>query len=493
MILGLLPLIIFGVYVTSIKKISIKNPVTCEQRITCLNCNLLIISADSLRADHVSEYGYTRNTTPNFDNLAKTGALFTNYFTTAFLTPISEMSLHTGMYPSTTQYKKFEAPMSDKYLTVAQILKNDSYYTFAMHSSPEFTHYPYVKKSFERGFDYYNSFEPKLKVLDIRKTPDSDSFAEMLDSVKEKKFFGWITYGGIHWPYGYSSKNVYGDTEYNGYLKGERLDWSVFQNIYNGTVYPQRTKLTAKDHQYIIDMYDNGVKQFDNYLGELMKTLKKKGLLENTIVVISSEHGESLGERGYYAHYDIFDEQINTPLLIIYPNSKNKTISTMVSSVDVLPTTLELLGIGIPAQVQGKSVIPQICGDENNSRNEVFIERSPTWEEGPLRMNTVSRGIDIGENARDIAIRNKDWKLILRYSRERMEKESWWAYISGKKINIPQKELYNLKSDPHEKKNVILDYPEIVKDLEDKLKKWDLESTQTNKDGNEYPMIQQYF
>jgi arylsulfatase A-like enzyme len=444
----------------------------------CTNCNVILISVDSLRADHVNTYGYARATTPNFDRISQSGALFLNYFTTSFLTPVSEASVHTGMYPSSNGVTNFDTVLPKNKLTLAQYLKNLEYNTFAVLSSPEFEVNPALKESFSAGFDSYNYFN-LTEVSDSpgsikRQYPTLDTYNSFLS---DKKFFLWLAVGGVHWPYGDGVKNIYADENYQGVFKNKKLDWNEFQNVYQGKYYPQGENIQAIDTQYVWDMYDNGVQAFDVFLGQVLSNLENRDLLKNTIIIIQSEHGEGLGENGYFAHYDVLDTQIHTPLLIIGPTVKDKQrIEAMSSSVDIFPTLVELLGESLPKQLQGKSFASLITGRQSSVvSNEIFTERNPLWEEAHLgiRNSLTERGISVVSGKyNDIAIRTTQWKYILRLSKNRMQQISWWQTVTGKTLHFPSAELYDLKNDPLETKNVIEMHPEIASDLRKKLEAW---------------------
>ncbi len=475
-----------------------KGVFSCARKTPCLNCNLLLISVDSLRADHVGVLGYKRDTTPNVDNLAKEGVLFTNYFTTAFLTPISEMSLHTGMYPSSSKMDSFTNVMPESHLTLAQILKNDGYKTFAGHSSPEFMAFNAVNESFNRGYDVYDVINPNKQTVNvsIRQIPPIGMFGNLLDknSTTNNKFFGWITIGQVHWPYGQTVPNIFADPNYNGVFKNQLLAWNIFQSIYQGVLYPDKTTITNADARYVVDMYDNGVRSFDNFVGEVAAELDKRHLRDHTIIVIVSEHGEDLGEHGYFGHYDVMDTQVHTPLIIIYPNTQPKTILSEVSSVDVLPTILEMLGINKPPQIQGRSTVPLICGDEKDNRDVVYIERVPLWEQSVIAGQVSLRGgIASGVGDKDIAIRTPRWKYIKRYSKDVMEKISWWGLISGQKISIPGQELYDIVNDPLELHNVAGKNPRITANFNAEVSAWLQSIENITSKVKEYPKIQDYF
>lgn len=450
----------------------------------CASCNILLISVDSLRADHVGALGYARNTTPHFDVLAKRGALFSNYFTTSFLTPVAEMSLHTGLYPSGHQVQNFDMALASSTQTLAEYAKGKNYRTSAILSSPEFSINPVLKESFARGFDTYDAVGdagdgvPLGKFSNRRTYPTMERLAQEFTQFRQDKFFLWLPVGGIHWPYGRGVQNVFADEAYDGYFKGRSLDWQEFQHIYDGQVYPKRTALSDADRQYVIDQYDNGVRAFDDFLGEVMAQLDARGLLANTIVIVASEHGEDLGEHGYIAHYDVLDTQIHTPLLVVWPGApvEGSTVTSFASPVDIFPTIKAMLVDTTPDTMQGNSLAPILSGKEADGlRKTAYIERSPLWEEAhnELRANLEKRGIPVVSGQyEDIAIRTPEWKYILRLAGERMQEISWWGTLTDKKVVVPDAELYDLRSDPLEMVNVADAHPNESEVLRAELLKW---------------------
>lgn len=185
-------------------------------------------------------------------------------------------------------------------------------------------------------------------------------------------------------------------------------------------------------------------------------------------------------ENGYIAHYDILDNQIHVPLLILSPCLKQGVkISSLAGSFDIFPTIAEMIGGASPAGIHGKSLLPLMNSQEADGlRQEIFIERIPLWEEtlaGGIYMGEAlkQKGIEIGsERHKDIAVRTPKWKYIWRMSKEQMEKISRWQFASGKKIEIPEAELYDLQNDPLETKNVIDQYPAEAAQLRKKLEEW---------------------
>lgn len=496
-----------GFFTISGKKSGNKESVAGNNAL-CKNCNVILLSVDSLRADHIGAFGYPRDTTPNFDTFTKKGALFLNYFTTSFLTPVTEMSVHTGLYPTAHGTTNFDTILPQNRKTIAEHLKNKGYKTSAILSSPEFFETnPALKQSFSRGFDNY-------EYLEARQLPPRERVSSELDSLGDKKFFLWLPIGVVHWPYGENSENIYADRSYDGILKNKTLDWTVFQDIYQGIVYPSyeeslaaeyarsnlansvqtpgalfgniyqklltpnTRELQATDVQYVRDKYDNGVRAFDAFFGQLIGELERRNLLSNTIVIVESEHGEDLGEHGYFAHYDVLDTQIHTPLFIFVPTiQKESKISSLVSPVDVFPTIIDLLDDDtVSHKIQGKSLVPLIDGREQDGlRQKIFTERNPLWEEAHkgIRTSLENSGIKVvsGKN-KDIAIRTPEWKYILRTARDRVERISWWKTLTGKPVVVPEAELYDLISDPGETNNVIDMRPDVAASLRTELEDW---------------------
>ncbi len=185
--------------------------------------------------------------------------------------------------------------------------------------------------------------------------------------------------------------------------------------------------------------------------------MEQRGLLKNTVVIFESEHGESLGERKYIAHYDIYDEGVHVPLVIRSPRlGAGRRVPSLASSVDVFPTILEHLDIPLPTYpIDGLSLIDhkQSRPEPANPRDFVLLNRVPLWE-SVLRVdkeNSIfSEFKKINDEAlvKDYGIRTQDSSLIHRRARFVEELYSSWTFISGKKITRPEFEFYDLVSDP---------------------------------------------
>lgn len=467
--------------------------------------NLILISVDSLRSDHVSAYGYSRKTTPNIDSLAQEGVLFKNYISQAYLTPISEMAVHTSLYPSSSGISGFDAVLPKNFLTLSQILKVYGYRTAAFGNSPEYVVYPALKVSFDRGFDLYDIQPYREKLVNQK---------NILDFVKKENkspFFLWLPLGSVHYEFGKFSKK-FGDLGYTGPTKEIGKNWpnKVFPWLYNNVFYEakdgkivKKIDLNNNDIQYVIDRYDDDIFATDKWIGDLLVQLKNAGLDNYTIVIVQSEHGEDLNEHGYMWHYDIFDTTLKTPLIIknLGLIKNNLVIENQVQGIDLLPTILDFLNIPKPSQLEGFSLLPLITGKvAKNTKDYIFVERTPLWERVMFQFHNLSKDeealskIKTSSNSikkeianyykketldliqsrpyfdqKDVAVRTNNWKLIYRKSKDFQERYSWWNVLSGSIKKIDEFELYDLKSDPSEKENVIEKYPDVAKDLKQKL------------------------
>lgn len=453
---------------------------SCLESIVCPDCNVILLSVDSLRADHTSLLGYHRDTTPFLKELANKSQVFSQYITTTHLTITTEMSLHTGMYPSSSGFTQFDSTLREGIDTIASVLRRNGFRTYAAHSSPEFLDRPEVARSFRKDYHWYMP-------LDQRRATGKnlDYLDSIITDIRDNKFLLWVTIGSVHWPFGYGLPNVFADPDYQGYWSNKVVGFPEVQYIYDRVKYPndqetQQTPMTDADLHHVIDMYDNGIRDFDVFVSEFMNVLKRRGIDEKTILVISSEHGEDMHDHKYFAHYDIHDSQIHTPLLMYVPGYQTPhVVDTPTSTVDVLPTILHILGIYPPAQTQGQTMLPYLCQDRPPEPDRyTFTERVPQWErviwERPAMEPYRDEILKFRPDEHDIAIRSSEWKYVIRRSAPFLRNISWWSATAGITMNYPPEELFRLSVDPGETVNVAAQYPDIVNDLRSRLLiQWD--------------------
>jgi arylsulfatase A-like enzyme len=487
--------------------------------------NVLMISVDILRPDHLGAYGYKRGTSPNIDKLAKQSVLFENAIAQSYLTPVAHMSVITGQYPRVHGMVSFEVHKNQvEEHTIPQILNHFGYETAAFMSSPEF----FMRFDAETGanvnprdifsdhFNYYGRTLPDSSGS-VRVNP-TDAI-DWLKKNKDKKFFLWVETGMLHPPYAQTVPEPYksqfdppaytpfyesiplrkGGLNYTG-VPTEAL-FHVYKGIYNLDFKPVYT-LSEKDVSFINGRYDSGIYYTDRFIGDLMKQLDDLKLSGKTLVIFHSIHGESLGEHGYFFHHDIFDTEVKTALMFRLPGNERAgtRVKHQVQSIDIMPTLLEYLQIPIDEEGQGVSLLPLVKGDEAGFTGSeyAYIDRLPWWEYvlgGWHLEHQAEREAQYTalENERMkayrtllhdkigggkyppecIAIRTNNWKLILRKKWELLESISWWNFISGIKYPVEPVELYDLIRDPLEQKNVAMEHPQVVEKLKVKLLEWD--------------------
>ncbi len=306
--------------------------------------NLVIITIDTLRPDHLGCYGYKPIQTPNIDRLASEGVRFKTVVSQVPLTLPSHCSLMTGTYPAFHGVRdNVGFKLSNSKITLAKILKTQGYQTGAFVGA-------YVLNSkfgLNQGFDYYDdniqgssTAGPVVNLNQVeRRAGEVVSHATgWLKGHIQSSFFIWIHLYDPHDPYEPPS--------------------------------PFRERYKSKP-------YDGEIAYTDQELGKFLDLLRQQQLSQNTVVVLAGDHGESFGEHQEWTHgYFIYDTTILVPL-IIKPTQKEmsgKVVSEQVSLVDVAPTVLQLLGLPRPAELQGRGMLGLMLGKQRDWPRQAYSE-----------------------------------------------------------------------------------------------------------------------
>lgn len=316
--------------------------------------NVIVITMDTTRADHLRCYGYDQIHTPNIDALAREGVLFEEAFSVQPVTLPSHCSIMTGRYPfhhSVRDNNIYKLP--DTEWTLAEMLAAEGYLTTAFIGSFILTH----EFGLDQGFHFYNDefMKPKQKgqlPVDRRASEVSFLADEWLTAVKDeiihRPFFLWLHYYDPHADY--------------------------------DPPHPYRTAYS--------NPYDGEIAYLDEWLGYVFNSLKSRGLWDNTIIVLTGDHGESLGEYNEMTHgMFIYRPTTHVPLIVRYPTAipAGKRIVDRVSSVDIVPTVLSLLGIHRDVSFDGLDLNPLIRSNatmpSRSIYSEVFIPRGFNWSE----------------------------------------------------------------------------------------------------------------
>jgi arylsulfatase A-like enzyme len=412
--------------------------------------NLLLITIDALRADHLTCLGYSRKITPNLDYFADNGVLFTQAISTSHMTPTSFVSMLTSTFPLMNG-GWFD--ISKRGITLPLVLKAHGYHIAAFLSNPWLTsHYGYHK-----GFDVFdNSISESgmvMKVLGklIRKhiqvTPP---FAKAQELNKKgikwlhdnrDNFFLWLHYMDVHGPYGLLRNSI---SLYRSLLRmrvNQALGRSTYRAMKSNSLMPKG------GINRFIDLYDAQIRYVDKMFGYLLHKLMELDILKDTLVVVTADHGQQFMEHGYYGHHSgLYDELIHVPLIIIGPRLKSQIITQQVSLLDLAPTILDMAGIEKPKAFLGDSLLGLMRGSSSEGGRLGAISETDV----PLGMSRL-RGNQkrLDAKLRVISFRTDKWKYI---------------YTEG-----GQDELYCLSTDPGERENLIDVEPEVATELRSKI------------------------
>jgi arylsulfatase len=300
--------------------------------------NIILITIDALRPDHLGCYGYQRNTSPNIDRLAKEGVLFLNCYATSFTTVYSFPAFLTGRYLTikTRDSLLFHNILDKEFTTLSEYLKNFGYYTAAFLNNGHLV----IEKGFEQGFDIYENLYSYENAEE-----KSNRVKNFLNNYSNNKpFFIWIHFLDTHSPYSSGEKyfKIFEkDRLYKENDKILKLNPNKSSSVFTSQGYIPR--ITFHEDKYnlnhYIAYYDSEIRYTDFYIGRLLEDIK-----ENTLIILSADHGEFLGEHGIYFQHGInlYDEVLHIPLIIKDMNSftEGRRIPKVVSSVDVVPTIL---------------------------------------------------------------------------------------------------------------------------------------------------------
>lgn len=364
----------------------------------CPGRNVLLITLDTTRADHLPMYGYTKVRTPNLDALASSGFVFEDAISHAPITLTSHASILTGRLPiAHGVHDNSGYFLALKVKTLAEVLKDNGYSTGAFVSAFILD----SRRQLNQGFDTYNDYFGGRENEDInpreiqRRGEDTEIEASnWLEKQSGKKWFLWVHFYDPHDPYNPPE--------------------------------PYRTEYAERP-------YDGEIAYTDEVVGKLLQKVDSIGAGNNTVIVLTADHGESLGEHREETHaMFLYNSTQHVPLIIRVPGTRSRRISGIVRHIDLAPTILDFLGLQPPAEMQGASLTPVINGREKNNRGAFAESRYADIHYGwsPLQSLTIDQ---------------------------------------YKYIDAPHPELYEWKKDREEKKNLIQKKATVAKVLKERL------------------------
>lgn len=398
--------------------------------------NLLLLGIDSLRADHMSLHGYHRLTTPHIDKLAAGGAVFEKAYSPSIPTSPGYSSMFTGMdvFGTDVVALRHEGPLGSHVKTLAEVLEDEGYNTTCVGFSGN---------PASRGFQNYIDFSGWGSWEEGRSHKAENLNAVAIPEIKrlageDKPFFLFLRHMDPHSPYlppAPFERAFYDKDEFdkNNHSLDPVMNFKPFCDYFASWFPP-----FCKDKDYIIAQYDGAVAYMDACISNIFETVRSLGIEDETLIVINSDHGETLYDHDcYFDHHGMYDCTLHVPLVFYYPGKvkPGQRFSDYCQLKDVMPTILDLLGIKNKIKFDGRSLTPLFEGKPRVQEPEFYITEC-TW-------------------MRKHGWRTHEWKLI-----HALEPDFHFK---------PEVELYNLITDPEENNNLAEKEPGVVAMLEERM------------------------
>jgi len=393
-------------------------PTAAELRSSLADANVLIVVTDAARADHAGCYGYPRETTPNMDRIATDSLVFEQHFSQFPHTRASTSSLFTGQYPDTHGVYALGGELPGG-ATLAESLRaagfETGFFSGWIVASPSM--------GFGEDFDFASAPTRERKKgaprEGARRDPQGvlDELSRWLDERDSRRLFAYVHFLQPHGPYDPPE-------EMARLFIGSKPPY-----LWHGRLPYREIKHTIKRDVSITEganLYDGNCRYADWAVGELERLLRERNLLEKTLLIITSDHGEAFGEHGYEGHLEgVYDEHVHIPLVVRFPGKAPPVgrVRALTETVDILPTVLDLFALAAPETAQGVSLVPLITGESPAAHDFIFARAKGRPE--------------------SYLVRDLRWAMI---------------FFQGGKLRA----LYDLEDDPWQTRNLIDDRPEVA-------------------------------
>jgi len=410
--------------------------------------NLILILADTLRADRLGAGGSAERLTPCLDALAAESVHFRDTLAQAPSTVPSVSSFFTGRYFNRLTHSLDHRRLPLSLTLFAEQLAAGGCRTLAVVTNPLLL----PETGFARGFDEYHHLPGMARrfhggaEFPVHRDAGAvnQRFLERLPTLANGRFFAYLHYMDPHDPYGLEE----GEPQQfrDGRLAG--LPWEGWLGPATGEILEHgRSSLVGADREMLARAYDHGVRRFDRHLGLLLAHLRRKGLLENTVVALVADHGEEFFEHGLLGHgHTVHGELLRVPVLVRFPARDDfprpLSVGRRVELLDVAATLLDTMGAGLPEGHAGTSLMPYLLADvpDTGAGERFFETRHRSWVKPPLNDHLAGMETD-------------GWKM----TRDRRSGEV---------------RLYNLHHDPGETVDLSARHPEQIEQLGRRLDAW---------------------
>jgi len=412
--------------------------------------NIILITVDCLRPDHLGYYGYARDTSPSLDALSREGVFFRQAFSTSGWTAPGLISIQTSLHAPSHGVDIRGKSMDPDVVTLAEALGQAGYRTpdiLFLTDIPNFHHLGL--ESYARKARYVRQADEILFRWLAEEAHTSDA-----------PFFLYYHYRDVHQPYQLSPEHdLYTRASfgrpYSPLSLLKRVIAKEKMELVTREIHLPRGVMdfAAWDRPWVEALYDGQIRRLDDDIfARLRRVLHQQSLEDSTLIIVSADHGEELLEDGLIGHVSTYregrlnDRVIRIPLILWYPGvlPAGLVIEDPVQCIDVMPTILELAGAGVPPGAQGRSLVPLVR------------DGSAAWPRRPVFCETSDGGYtaSLEQYARRVrAVRTERWKLV-HFSPE------------------DRSELYDLMADPEERADVHQEHPEVADSLQSLLDRW---------------------
>jgi len=409
--------------------------------------NVVLISVDTLRRDHLPVYGYPRNTAPRLAGFSDSAVVFENAIAASTNTTPSHASMLTGLYPDSHGAVRNLYRIRKSVTTLAEILNGRGYYCLGFVSGGTLKH---KKTDLGRGFDLYDDGKPK-EGDQVAEATFKIAARELDRAPKDRPVFLFFHLFDPHYHYRAPDKYAHfflppGQRGYKYPVLADlgRIRWKG----------PQ----PGEAEEYV-SRYDGEIAYADHYVGELLDKLKELGRYDTSLILFTSDHGETLSERRWMLDHGgrVYDEQIRIPLVMRFPGGKwgKRRLAAGAHHVDYLPTILEFLGVPPPEKIEGRSLMKAVRGEDPGTdraadgqppaRAMISLARPEPGRVDNLPRPVIDKGMVK-------SVRLPPDKLIIYPAKDG-----------------PVFELFNLQDDPKELHNLAGQNPQLVNELQKKI------------------------
>lgn len=377
--------------------------------------NIVYIVIDTLRYDSLGCSGYFRDTSPAIDRLAGEGVVFKKAYSSAPWTKPSVASLFSGLSPNRHHAVDARGTLPEAVPVMAEILKNEGYRTLFFSGKNNFIGKTF---NFHQGFDFYLNGSLKARKL-------TDRVLSVLEEEQGNRFFAYIHYMDVHLPYNWN--------RFNYLFTPQKKDALFVPGVSRHKFIKRKTaagKVSAEDKAYLKALYDGQVRYVDEYVKEIVTWLKEKDMFDNTLLVITSDHGEEFWEHRNFEHgHTLYDELIHVPLIVAGNKLTKAVVERPVRLIDLLPTVLKIAGIKADGyRLEGIDLFDK--SNDGKPVPPVFVTNTLY---GPEKYGLIRGGVKLILNTTDLKEGRKE--------------------IIGFSSKVPM-ECYDLSGDPGETENL---------------------------------------